>query len=129
MSDKWICWRCKELNNHGSYRCNQCGRLKFLHGEDVVKVQRDSNVAYIRPPTIMRRIVVLSRNSSQAISRCPSCEGIIFANDKACIHCSYFLTDQELKEQPINNLFSLSFYGKSASIWGLIFFTIYVLSS
>lgn len=127
MSDKWICLRCKELNRHASNRCSKCNGLKLLHGQEVVKIQCHSNVAYVRPPTIMRRLVVLSGNSSDAISRCPSCKGILFASDEACIHCGHFLSAQELKEQPIKNLFSFSFYFQSVFLCILILFILYML--
>ena len=127
MPNKWICWKCKELNNQGAGRCYKCNGLKLFHGHDVIKIESEGKLAYVRQPTIMDRSIVLSRNSSAAMSHCPSCNKLIFANDKACIHCHYFLSDEELKERSIKNVFNISFYFQSLFLCILILFFLYML--
>lgn len=127
MPSKWICWKCKELNNQRAGRCYKCNGLKLFHGHEVIKIESKGKLAYVRPPTIMDRSIVLGRNSSAAMSYCPSCKRLIFANDKACIHCRYFLSDEDLNEQPIKNAFNFSFYFKNLLLCILILFVLYML--
>ena len=131
MSDKWICLDCEHLNNRADSHCSSCNTSYSRYGVDVTEIQNGREVIYAKHPTMRGsdEVVFGFWNPRRSLSKCPSCNMLMFTNDLACPHCCHILSSEEKLQQKVVNNFSVAFYLKSAIVSVLILLALYVFFS
>lgn len=125
-----MCLQCDAVNVNENTRCNRCNASKLLNALNVTVIKLGSRTIYAKHPTIwMLDEVAFRKHSKRKLSKCPSCNKLMFASDMACPHCCYVLSDNEQQNRIVVNQFGAMYYFKSVLIWCLILWGLFLLSS